>query len=155
MLHTCIPCYLLAIVKIHSSLNIRKFILAYCWGRFVAIINIEVAAILLLIQNVLVFCSRLNFWGYSTVNYFSPMIRYSDAGMRHCGHDAINELKILIREAHKRGIEVTASLGMEHPVLFPRIDFDTMFCFARFSWILSSITQLKGMSKVLFYHSEE
>lgn len=37
------------------------------------------------------------------------MIRYSAAGTRNCGHNAISELKILIREAHKRGIEVTAS----------------------------------------------
>lgn len=52
-------------------------------------------------------CFRMNFWGYSTVNYFSPMIRYSSAGIRNCGHDAINEVKFLVREAHKRGIEVT------------------------------------------------
>ena len=52
------------------------------------------------------FLSRVNFWGYSTVNYFSPMIRYSSGGMQNCGHDAINEFKLLIREAHKRGIEV-------------------------------------------------
>lgn len=53
---------------------------------------------------------RLNFWGYSTVNYFSPMIRYSSAGLANCGRDAINEFKTLIREAHKRGIEVISTL---------------------------------------------
>lgn len=35
------------------------------------------------------------------------MIRYSSAGIRKCGRDAINEVKFLIKEAHKRGIEVT------------------------------------------------
>ncbi|XP_058068420.1 isoamylase 1, chloroplastic isoform X2 [Magnolia sinica] len=57
---------------------------------------------------------RLNFWGYSTVNYFSPMIRYSSAGTRNSGHDAINEVKILIREAHKRGIEVLMDVVFNH-----------------------------------------
>ncbi|KAF8392784.1 hypothetical protein HHK36_021021 [Tetracentron sinense] len=57
---------------------------------------------------------KMNFWGYSTVNYFSPMIRYSSAGIRNCGRDAINEVKILIREAHKRGIEVLMDVVFNH-----------------------------------------
>ncbi|KAK4564653.1 hypothetical protein RGQ29_006652 [Quercus rubra] len=48
---------------------------------------------------------KVNFWGYSTVNYFSPMTKYSSSGVRNCGRDAINEFKLLIREAHKQGIE--------------------------------------------------
>ncbi|KAI3990332.1 hypothetical protein MKX01_037671 [Papaver californicum] len=57
---------------------------------------------------------KMNFWGYSTVNYFSPMIRYSSSGIRHCGHDAINEVKFLVREAHKRGIEVIMDVVFNH-----------------------------------------
>ncbi|RZC56908.1 hypothetical protein C5167_015763 [Papaver somniferum] len=57
---------------------------------------------------------KMNFWGYSTVNYFSPMIRYSSAGIRNCGHDAINEVKFLVREAHKRGIEVIMDVVFNH-----------------------------------------
>jgi len=56
--------------------------------------------------NLFHFSFRVNFWGYSTINYFSPMIRYSSAGIQNCGRDGINEMKLLIKEAHKRGIEV-------------------------------------------------
>ncbi|KAI4352719.1 hypothetical protein L6164_006941 [Bauhinia variegata] len=57
---------------------------------------------------------KVNFWGYSTVNYFSPMIRYSSAGLRNCGRDGINEIKFLIKEAHKRGIEVIMDVVFNH-----------------------------------------
>ncbi|KAK9097703.1 hypothetical protein Syun_024748 [Stephania yunnanensis] len=57
---------------------------------------------------------KMNFWGYSTLNYFSPMLRYSDAGKRNCGGDAINEVKFLVREAHKRGIEVIMDVVFNH-----------------------------------------
>lgn len=57
---------------------------------------------------------KVNFWGYSTVNYFSPMLRYSSMGTHNCGHDAVKELKVLIREAHKRGIEVIMDVVFNH-----------------------------------------
>ncbi|XWS52299.1 hypothetical protein CRYUN_Cryun11dG0056100 [Craigia yunnanensis] len=57
---------------------------------------------------------KLNFWGYSTVNYFSPMTRYSSAGIDNCGRDAINEFKHLVKEAHKRGIEVFMDVVFNH-----------------------------------------
>ncbi|XP_078443501.1 isoamylase 1 [Wolffia australiana] len=57
---------------------------------------------------------RYNFWGYSTVNFFSPMIRYSSAGLEKCGLGAINEFKYLVREAHKRGIEVLLDVVFNH-----------------------------------------
>ncbi|XP_039051349.1 isoamylase 1, chloroplastic-like isoform X1 [Hibiscus syriacus] len=57
---------------------------------------------------------KLNFWGYSTINYFSPMIRYSSSGISNCGRDAINEFKYLIKEAHKRRIEVIMDVVFNH-----------------------------------------
>ncbi|XP_031253585.1 isoamylase 1, chloroplastic isoform X2 [Pistacia vera] len=57
---------------------------------------------------------KVNFWGYSTVNYFSPMIRYSSNGTCNCGRDAINEFKLLIKEAHKRRIEVFMDVVFNH-----------------------------------------
>ncbi|CAI0387969.1 unnamed protein product [Linum tenue] len=57
---------------------------------------------------------KMNFWGYSTINFFSPMTRYSSAGTRNCGRDAINEFKLLVREAHKRGIEVFMDVVFNH-----------------------------------------
>jgi hypothetical protein len=52
---------------------------------------------------------KMNFWGYSSINFFSPMTRYAAAGIRNCGRDAINEFKTLVREAHKLGIEASNS----------------------------------------------
>ncbi|XP_052198933.1 isoamylase 1, chloroplastic [Diospyros lotus] len=57
---------------------------------------------------------RMNFWGYSTVNYFSPMIRYSSAGNLGCGQGAVNEFKLLVKEAHKRGFEVIMDVVLNH-----------------------------------------
>ncbi|XP_028760019.1 isoamylase 1, chloroplastic [Neltuma alba] len=57
---------------------------------------------------------KVNFWGYSTVSYFSPMIRYSSAGINNCGRDGVNEIKFLIKEAHKRGMEVVMDVVFNH-----------------------------------------
>lgn len=57
---------------------------------------------------------KMNFWGYSTINFFSPMIRYAKSGNQRCGLDAINEFKTLVREAHKHGIEVFMDVVFNH-----------------------------------------
>ncbi|KAL3644237.1 Iron-sulfur assembly protein 1 [Castilleja foliolosa] len=57
---------------------------------------------------------KKNFWGYSTINFFSPMARYSSAGIGNFGLGAVNEFKYLVREAHKRGIEVIMDVVFNH-----------------------------------------
>ncbi len=50
---------------------------------------------------------RYNAWGYSTVGFFAPMSRYS-ANIAAGGppRSLAHEFKSLVKEAHKRGIEV-------------------------------------------------
>ncbi len=51
--------------------------------------------------------ARFNFWGYSTVNYFSPMARFSASVAGGAPvRSTCDEFKLLVRECHKRGIEV-------------------------------------------------
>uniref|UniRef100_A0A803MPP9 Glycosyl hydrolase family 13 catalytic domain-containing protein n=1 Tax=Chenopodium quinoa TaxID=63459 RepID=A0A803MPP9_CHEQI len=42
------------------------------------------------------------------------MIRYASSGIRNCGRDAIDEFKLLVREAHKRDIEVIMDVVFNH-----------------------------------------
>lgn len=58
---------------------------------------------------------RFNYWGYSTVSFFSPMTRFS-AAVANGAHmtAACTELKMLVREAHKRGIEVIMDVVFNH-----------------------------------------
>lgn len=53
----------------------------------------------------------LNYWGYSTVSFFSPKAGYAVSG-RDCGH--VNEFKSMIRELHKNGIEVILDVVFNH-----------------------------------------
>jgi len=48
-----------------------------------------------------------NYWGYSTVNFFTPMNRYAV-------EDAITEFKTMVRELHRAGIEVILDVVYNH-----------------------------------------
>ncbi|MBA3602340.1 MAG: glycogen-debranching protein [Parachlamydiaceae bacterium] len=50
-------------------------------------------------------------WGYNSINFFSPMNRYSHS----CNpQDVINEFKYMVRELHKNGIEVILDVVFNH-----------------------------------------
>lgn len=64
--------------------------------------------------------NRYNFWGYSTVGFFAPMARFSSAmsnssnNASQAGKTAIHEFKTLVKECHKRGIEVILDVVFNH-----------------------------------------
>ncbi len=49
-----------------------------------------------------------NYWGYSTVNFFSPMKRFA------CSENAIHEFKMMVRQLHLSGIEVILDVVYNH-----------------------------------------
>lgn len=51
------------------------------------------------------------YWGYSTVNFFSPMNRYVFSEERGAG---LKEIKTLVKELHKQGIEVILDVVFNH-----------------------------------------
>jgi len=56
-----------------------------------------------------------NYWGYNTINYFSPHIRYGSEAARVQGPEStLRELKTAIRELHRAGIEVIMDVVYNH-----------------------------------------
>lgn len=53
----------------------------------------------------------LNFWGYSTVNFFFPMARYATDSRPKA---VIREFKTMVRELHRAGIEVILDVVFNH-----------------------------------------
>lgn len=53
----------------------------------------------------------VNYWGYSTVNFFSPKAGYAATGKFGM---QVDELKTLIKELHKNGIEVILDVVFNH-----------------------------------------
>lgn len=51
------------------------------------------------------------YWGYSTINYFSPAGRYSSAGDRG---EQIGEFKSMVKALHRAGIEVILDVVYNH-----------------------------------------
>jgi glycogen debranching enzyme len=57
----------------------------------------------------------INYWGYNTINFFTPHMRYAAEGTRVQGPEAmLRELKTAIRELHRAGIEVILDVVYNH-----------------------------------------
>jgi glycogen operon protein len=57
----------------------------------------------------------INYWGYNTINFFSPHPRYASSAAWSAGPQAIiEELKTSIRELHRNGIEVILDVVYNH-----------------------------------------
>jgi glycogen operon protein len=57
----------------------------------------------------------VNYWGYNTINFFTPHMRYASRAARDMGPAAIaHELKTAIRELHRAGIEVLMDSVYNH-----------------------------------------
>jgi glycogen debranching enzyme len=57
----------------------------------------------------------INYWGYNTINFFTPHMRYAAEHTRAQGPEAmLSELKTAIRELHRAGIEVIMDVVYNH-----------------------------------------
>ena len=57
----------------------------------------------------------INYWGYNTINFFTPHMRYAAEHTRAQGPEAmLAELKTAIRELHRAGIEVIMDVVYNH-----------------------------------------
>ncbi len=52
-----------------------------------------------------------NYWGYSTINFFSPKASYASSALNF---GQIDEFKYMVRELHKAGIEVILDIVFNH-----------------------------------------
>ena len=57
----------------------------------------------------------INYWGYNTINFFTPHHRYATAAAIAGGPQAVvNEFKTMVRELHRNGIEVILDVVYNH-----------------------------------------
>ncbi len=62
-------------------------------------------------DKVLVDRGLRNYWGYNTINFFSPEARYSSSGDRG---DQVAEFKSMVKALHRAGIEVILDVVYNH-----------------------------------------
>lgn len=52
-----------------------------------------------------------NYWGYNTIGFFAPDVRYSSSGVRG---EQVNEFKDMVKTLHREGIEVILDVVYNH-----------------------------------------
>jgi glycogen operon protein len=52
-----------------------------------------------------------NYWGYNTIGFFAPDVRYSSSGVQG---EQVREFKTMVKEFHKAGIEVILDVVYNH-----------------------------------------
>ena len=52
-----------------------------------------------------------NYWGYNTIGFFAPEVKYSSSGIMG---QQVNEFKTMVKELHKAGIEVILDVVYNH-----------------------------------------
>ncbi len=57
---------------------------------------------------------KLNYWGYSTVGFFAPKAGFAATGRSGDGTMVADELKTLVKELHRNGIEVMLDVVFNH-----------------------------------------
>jgi glycogen operon protein len=57
---------------------------------------------------------KMNYWGYSTVGFFAPKSGFAATGRAGDGTMVADELKTLVKELHKSGIEVILDVVFNH-----------------------------------------
>jgi isoamylase len=58
--------------------------------------------------------ASLNYWGYSTIGFFAPKAGYAATGKSQDGTMVADELKTLVKELHKNGIEIILDVVFNH-----------------------------------------
>jgi len=58
--------------------------------------------------------AKMNYWGYSTVGFFSPKAGYAATGRMRDGTMVADELKSLVKELHRNGIEIILDVVFNH-----------------------------------------
>ncbi len=56
----------------------------------------------------------VNYWGYSTIGFFAPKAAFAATGRSRDATMVVDELKTLIKELHKNGIEVMLDIVVNH-----------------------------------------
>lgn len=56
----------------------------------------------------------VNYWGYNTIAFFAPDIRYSQQGKQGKHGEQVFEFKSMVKELHKAGIEVILDVVYNH-----------------------------------------